>query len=174
MAVGELIVVSGPPGAGKSTTARVLADAYDPSALVIGDDFFAFLRRGRVDPWLPEADAQNRAVLAAAAAACGRLAERCTVVYDGVLWPPYAALFATEAGRPFHYALLLPPLDVCMERVRTRGDHPFGDESATADIWHSFHGALASRPTLEAMNSPDEVAAEIVHLVKNCEIRTAR
>lgn len=83
--MGEVIVVSGPPGAGKSTVARALADLYDPSALVAGDDFFAFLQRGRIDPWLPEADAQNRAVLAAAAAACGRLAERFTVVYDGVL-----------------------------------------------------------------------------------------
>ena len=44
--VGEVIVVSGPPGAGKSTVAGALADLYDPSALVAGDDFFAFLQRG--------------------------------------------------------------------------------------------------------------------------------
>ena len=52
-------MVSGPPGAGKSTVAKALADAYEPSALVVGDDFFAFLARGRLDPWLPDADAQN-------------------------------------------------------------------------------------------------------------------
>ena len=120
-----MIVVSGPPGAGTSTVAKALADAYEPSALVVGDDFFALLARGRLDPWLPDADAQNQSVLSAAAAACGRLAERFTVVYDGVLWPPYAALFATAAGRAFHYALLLPPLEVCLERVRERSDHPY-------------------------------------------------
>jgi cytidylate kinase len=172
--VGELIVVSGPPGAGKSTVARSVADAYDPSALVIGDDFFAFLARGRIDPWLPDADAQNRAVISAAAAACGRLAKRFTVVYDGVLLPPYAALFATAAGRAFHYALLLPPLEVCLERVRERGDHPFSDQKAATDMWQSFDTTKGSLPTLDALDPPDEVVAEIVGLVESGILRTAR
>jgi predicted kinase len=174
VAVGELIVVSGPPGAGKSTVARSVADAYDPSALVIGDDFFAFLARGRIDPWLPDADAQNRAVISAAAAACGRLAERFTVVYDGVLWPPYAPLFATGAGRAFHYALLLPPLQVCLERVQARSDHPFSDQQAATDMWQSFDTTKGSLPTLDALDPPDEVVAEIVGLVESGILRTAR
>ena len=154
--------------------ARALADAYDPSALVVGDDFFAFLRRGGVEPWLPEADAQNQAVLAAAAAACGRLAERFTVVYDGVVWPPYAALFATEAGRTFHYAVLLPPLEVCLRRVRTRRDHPFADQLAATDMWHSFDDEAGPLPTLDALDPPEQVAAEIARLVENGTLRTAR
>lgn len=174
MAVGELIVVSGPPGAGKSTVARSVADAYDPSALVIGDDFFAFLARGRIDPLLPDADAQNRAVISAAAAACGRLAERFTVVYDGVLWPPYAPLFATAAGRAFHYALLLPPLQVCLERVQARSDHQFSDQQAATDMWQSFDTTKGSLPTLDALDPPDEVVAEILGLVESGILRTAR
>jgi predicted kinase len=174
VAVGELIVVSGPPGAGKSTVARSVADAYDPSVLVIGDDFFAFLARGRIDPWLPDADAQNRAVISAAAAACGRLAERFTVVYDGVLWPPYAPLFATAAGRAFHYALLLPPLQVCLERVQARSDHPFSDQQAATDMWQSFDTTKGSLPTLDALDPPDEVVAEILGLVESGILRTAR
>ena len=47
----ELIVVAGPPGAGKSTVARILADGFERSALVVGDDFFAFVRQGYIDPW---------------------------------------------------------------------------------------------------------------------------
>jgi uridine kinase len=53
----DLIVLTGPPGAGKSTVARVLAARFAASALVPGDDFFAFLVRGAVLPWLPEAHA---------------------------------------------------------------------------------------------------------------------
>ena len=42
----SLVVVTGPPGAGKSTVARALADSFEPSVLVAGDAFFAFLARG--------------------------------------------------------------------------------------------------------------------------------
>ena len=50
--VAELIVVTGPPGAGKSTIAELLVSEFDPSALVAGDQFFGFLRAGSIAPWL--------------------------------------------------------------------------------------------------------------------------
>jgi hypothetical protein len=46
--VSELIVVSGPPGAGKTTAARTLSQLFDPSALVPGDQFFAFIELGGI------------------------------------------------------------------------------------------------------------------------------
>lgn len=67
----ELVVVTGPPGAGKSTVAALLADRLEPSALVTGDTFFGFLSRGATAPWMPEAHAQNQVVIEAAAAATG-------------------------------------------------------------------------------------------------------
>lgn len=158
-------MVSGPPGSGKSTVARLLSDLYDPSALVVGDAFFSFLAKGAIDPWLPEADVQNRVVLDAAAAACGRLAEGCTVVYDGVLWPPYLWEFTKFAGRRIHYAVLLPSLEVCLERVRTRTGHPFSDEAAASHMWHSFEAERGTLHTLDTSGSPAEVAEEIAGLV---------
>lgn len=158
-------MVSGPPGSGKSTVARLLSELYDPSALVVGDAFFSFLAKGAIDPWLPEADAQNRVVLDAAAAACGRLAEGCTVVYDGVLWPPYLWEFTKVVGRPIHYAVLLPPLGVCLERVRTRTGHPFSDAAAATHMWHSFDTKRGSLRTLDTSSSAAEVAQEITELV---------
>lgn len=85
--VGEVIVVTGPPGAGKSTVAEHLAQLLHLSAVVAGDDFFGFLRNGALDPWRPEAHEQNTVVLEAAAVATGRFAAHCEVVYDGVLGP---------------------------------------------------------------------------------------
>jgi dephospho-CoA kinase len=63
--VAELIVVTGPPGAGKSTVAELLSQQFDRSALVAGDAFFGFLRRGSTAPWIPESHEQNTAVVAA-------------------------------------------------------------------------------------------------------------
>ena len=84
---GELIIVTGPPGAGKSTVAAQLADRRSPSVLVAGDAFFGFLRQGAIDPWLPASHDQNETVTAAAAAATGRFARVCWTVYDGVIGP---------------------------------------------------------------------------------------
>ena len=66
--------MSGPPGSGKSTVARILSGMFEPSALVAGDEFCAMLDRGYIHAWTPAADRQNEIVIGAAAAAAGRLA----------------------------------------------------------------------------------------------------
>jgi cytidylate kinase len=141
-AVGDVIVVTGPPGAGKSTVAERLAGLLDPSALVAGDDFFAFLRSGAISPWLQDADQQNAAVIEAAAAATGRLSRHCDVVYDGVVGPWFLRTFSTAAGLDrLHYVVLLPPLEVCLERVENRRGHGFTDRDAARHMWLEFRDA---------------------------------
>ena len=162
--MGQLIIVSGPPGSGKSTTAALVADRFETSALVEGDRFFAFLRKGLLAPWLPEAHGQNTAVVEAAARAAGRLAGHCDVVYDGVIGPWFAETFLEHTGLgEVHYAVLLPPLEVCLERVKTRTDHEFSDLEATESMWHEFDRAdLADRHRLRSPASPSDMANQIV------------
>ena len=50
----ELIVITGPPGAGKSSVSEHLANQFEPSALVAGDSFFAMIKRGYILPSLPQ------------------------------------------------------------------------------------------------------------------------
>jgi cytidylate kinase len=72
--VGSLLVITGPPGAGKSSVARILADAAKHSVLIEGDAFFGFLASGAIEPWLPASNDQNTIVTKAAASAAGAFA----------------------------------------------------------------------------------------------------
>jgi adenylate kinase family enzyme len=62
VSVGRLVVVTGPPGAGKSTVAGILTNRARRSVLVDGDAFFGFLTSGAIQPWLREANDQNEVV----------------------------------------------------------------------------------------------------------------
>ena len=138
-----LLIVTGPPGAGKSTVAALVAKRFDPSVLVDGDAFFAFLARGAVEPWLPESHAQNEVVTRAAASAAGAYARGgYTTVYDGVVGPWFLPTFVEAAGLDrVEYAVLLPTVDTCVTRVATRVGHGFHDEPATRKMHDEFSRA---------------------------------
>lgn len=72
--VGWLLVVTGPPGAGKSAVAEVLSRNGAHSVLIEGDAFFGFLASGAIEPWQPESNDQNTIVTRAAASAAGAFA----------------------------------------------------------------------------------------------------
>ena len=155
--MGRLLVVTGPPGAGKSTVARILSAGFALSALVAGDDFFGFLDQGAIAPWLPEAHAQNEIVTDAAAAAAGRLADGdYTVVYDGMIGPWLLDRFAQASAAPdLHYAVLFPPEETCVHRVRSRVGHGFTDIPATRHMHGEFARATVD-PRHVLTDPPDD------------------
>jgi energy-coupling factor transporter ATP-binding protein EcfA2 len=165
--MGSLVVVTGPPGAGKSSVARVLASAAEHSVLVEGDSFFGFLVSGAVDPWLPASNDQNTVVTRAAAAAAGAFAlGGYATVYDGVVGPWFLSTFGAATDlEHLEYVILLPPVDICVRRVATRRDHGFTDEAVTRKMHTSFAGArIAERHVLR---DPPDDPAEVAVLIES-------
>jgi cytidylate kinase len=163
--VGSLIVVTGPPGAGKSTVAQILADHFKYSVLVEGDQFFGFVRSSRFDPWLPDAHTQNTVVIGAAAAAVGSFVlGGYDTVYDGIIGPWFLPTFAAGTGLDsLDYVVLLPTVECCVERVARRTRHEFSDEAATRHMHEEFEGAeIESRHVLSDPPEGVEATTEAV------------
>ncbi|MBK5288082.1 MAG: AAA family ATPase [Acidimicrobiia bacterium] len=136
-----LIVLTGPPGAGKSTVAAALVQNFDQSVLVEGDAFFGFLASGAIPPWLPESHRQNEIVTQSSGRATGQFAAGgYTTVYDGMVGPWFLPTFAAATGVDvLHYVILFPTIETCLHRVATRSGHGFSDDAAT----RKMHGEFA-------------------------------
>jgi cytidylate kinase len=168
----ELLIVTGPPGAGTSTVAALLVERMDRSALVRGDDFFAHLRRGAIDPWLPEAGEQNRVVTAAAAAATGRFVDGgLSTVYDGVLGPWHLPTFLEASGLvTVDYVVLLPRLELVLERVANRTGHGFTDAAAAAHMHAEFSTAALDPRHLIAGDQRPADTVEAIELARSARL----
>ncbi|MFI9328459.1 ATP-binding protein [Kitasatospora sp. NPDC052868] len=125
---GGVVVLSGRPGAGEDAVAPLLAEALHPGAHLRAEDFRQAIRRGHVEPHLPEARRQNETVLTATAQAAFAYASGgYQVVVEGPIAPSDLAAFRRESratGAPLHYVLLCP--EPAQEDSRPTGERPFG------------------------------------------------
>jgi cytidylate kinase len=161
----SLLLVTGPPGAGKSTVSRAIAEESPHSVFVAGDAFFGFLANGSIAPWLTAAHPQNQIVTRAAASAAGQYASGgYFTVYDGIVGPWFLPTFASATGmEELDYVVLMPPVETCVERVATRLHHGFTDEAATRQMHQEFASAdIAGRHVLD---SPPTRVDDVVRVV---------
>lgn len=167
-----VLLLTGSPGCGKTTVAPLVADLHSPSVCLDLDWFFAKVRQGYIEPWLPEAHAQNRTILRSGAEAVAAFAEGgYFTVAEGILYPNMADLFAEACaphGVELNYAVLRAPIGVVQRRVQDRRTEPahlgaLADASVVEDLWTQFesHGVDERHRVDSGDRTPEAIAAEI-------------
>ena len=159
-----VLILTGPPGAGKTTAARVLAERSERAVHIESDRFFQFIRSGFVEPWRPESAEQNEVVMrvVAGAAAAYASAGYFTIV-DGIVLPRFFfeplrdAL--REAGHEVAYAVLRAPLDVCLARAGSRDSRPLADPHVVERLWRDFADLGPLSPHAVDVDAEDPQAA---------------
>ena len=123
---GAIVVLTGPPGSGKTTVAPLVADHFPLSVHLDADRFWQFICQGWIEPWLPESAQQNDVVIGALVAAVCRYAlGGYTVVVDGIIGPWYIDAFIAGAAMnelDLHYVIVRPTRDVARARATSRSE----------------------------------------------------
>lgn len=142
---GRIIVITGSPGTGKTTTASIVAKEsdMDKSVHMHTDDFFHYLSKGAIPPHLPESNEQNLVVIEAFLEAAKRYARGgYDVIVDGIVGPwflePWKAL--AQEDYEVHYIVLRASKKETMKRAveRSKLDRKTNIELVET-MWEQFH-----------------------------------
>jgi predicted kinase len=179
---GRIVIVSGPPGAGKSTVARALATgaAGDRAVHMHTDDFYVYIRKGFVEPWRPESRAQNVTIMQALAASAAIFArDGYEVAVDGIVGPWFFDPWLEQAkahGLALSYVCLMPDIEENVARATARtAPGAMTDEAVVRQMCAAFREyAPEGRYVLDTTGEPVAATVERVRaMVEAGELRLA-
>ncbi len=141
---GRIIIITGSPGTGKTTTASIVAgeSELEKSVHIHTDDFYHYLSKGAVPPHLPESNEQNQVVIEAFLEAAKRYAQGgYDVIADGIIgtWFLSPWLNAAREGYEIHYIVLRADKEVTMKRAVGRSKADSETNAALVEaMWGQF------------------------------------
>jgi tRNA uridine 5-carbamoylmethylation protein Kti12 len=134
-----LTIITGSPGAGKTTLAAQLASLSARGVHISGDIFYSFVAHP-ITPTLPESLAQNTAVIRATVRSASAFAMADYDVYlEGIFGPWFLPVVARELqsiGHPVAYVILRLTLQEAIRRTQDRD--PDCDEDVVRQMNAAF------------------------------------
>jgi len=161
----SVLILTGPPGAGKTGAARLLSQRFGPGVHLESDLFFGFVTAEFVEPWRPESQRQNEVVMRTVGEAAASYARGgYFTVVDGIVIAHRFLATVRDAvaadGHGVAYAVLSAPLAVCIERVAGREGPGLADPAVVEQLWGEFAdlGEYGSHAVPVGTSTPAEVA----------------
>lgn len=171
---GEILILTGTPGSGKTTAANTIAQLPEsPKVHLHSDDFWHFIKAGAIAPWKPEAHGQNETVMNALAGAAARYVEGgYFVLVDGIIGPWFLDAFR-DFESVLHYIVLRPDLDEAIRRCRARGGDTLTDPGSISALHQQLGslGALEHHALSVAGMSADETCEALRGAVESGRFR---
>lgn len=148
MKKGRIVVITGSPGTGKTTISGRVAkeSSMEKSVHMHTDDFYHYLSKGAIPPYLPESNEQNLIVIEAFLEAAKRYARsEYDVIVDGIIGPWFLEpwLNIVREGYEVHYIILRASKEETMKRAveRSKLDRETNIELVET-MWEQFNNLV--------------------------------